>query len=47
MTPNQAFEAGFQACLANVNRSDNPADVVGAVLIAWRRGWDYCNRGTL
>lgn len=47
MTPNQAFEAGFQACLADVNRMDSPAGMVGAVLLAWRRGWDYCRRGTV
>lgn len=47
MTPNQAFNAGFQACLAGTNRSDSPKGLVGDVLIAWHRGWDYCNRGTL
>ena len=45
MTPNQAFNAGFYACIAGVQRSDSPAEMVGDVLLAWRRGWDYCNRG--
>ncbi len=47
MTPNQAFTAGFNACIAGTNRSDSPAGMVGDVLNAWRRGWDYCRRGTI
>lgn len=47
MSPNQAFDAGFNACLAGVDRDDSPAEVVGDVLTAWLRGWDYCRRGTI
>jgi hypothetical protein len=46
-SPNDAFNDGFYACLAGVNRSDSPAEMVGDVLRAWHRGWDYCRRGTI
>ena len=47
LTPNQSFNAGFQACLAGAQRSDSPAEMIGDILLAWLRGWDYCNRGTI
>lgn len=47
MSPNEAKTAGFKACQVGTPRENAPEWMRGDILLAWRRGWDYYNRGTL